>query len=93
VGVAEFCAICAVSAALAPLPPAPFPADGPCSEPPKDRGTEIRPIQSIDMTLKLFLELVGRLMRILAQAGLVDIATVHADVTVDDHHRALSPGV
>jgi hypothetical protein len=45
------------------------------------------------MTLKLFLELVGRLMRILAQAGLVDIATVHADVTVDDHHRALSPGV
>jgi hypothetical protein len=43
------------------------------------------------MTLKLFLELVGRLMRILAQAGLVDIATVHADVTVDDYHRALAP--
>jgi len=45
------------------------------------------------MPLELFLELVRRLVRILAQAGLVDIATVHTNVTVDDHHRALAPGI
>ena len=57
------------------------------------RGTEICRVQSIDMPLELLLELVGRLLRILAQAGLVDIATVHANVTVDDHHRARTPSV
>jgi hypothetical protein len=45
------------------------------------------------MSLELFLELVCRLLRILAQAGFVDIATVHANITVDDHHRALAPGI
>src|SRR5258708_34285786 len=59
-------------------------------EPPGERFrvTEICGVQSIDMPLELFLDLVCRLLRILAQAGLVDIATVHANVTVDDHHRA-----
>src|ERR1700680_4539999 len=36
------------------------------------RGTKICRAQSVDMPLELFLELVRRLLRILAQAGLVD---------------------
>jgi hypothetical protein len=41
--------------------------------------------------LELLLYLICLLMRILPRARLVDIATIHADIAVDDLHRALAP--
>ena len=41
-----------------------------------------------EMPVDLLLHLVGGLVRILPQARLVDVATVHANKTVDDLHRA-----
>jgi hypothetical protein len=42
----------------------------------------------MELPVYLLLDLIGRLMRVLAQAGFVDIATVHAQIAVDDLHDA-----
>ena len=42
----------------------------------------------VKLPVNLLLNLIGRLVRILAQAGLIHIAAVHANVAVDDLHSA-----